>query len=297
MPIPRRAVNAGLAGLLVGSATSPLRAAAKGARVTVISYGPLQAWCFVPAELDSARAPMVAVHGISRNAIEHLEAFSPYASQTGRMLIAPLFSQERFDGYQRLDQGTIRADDALIGLTAKLGWHYGLTHQQFDLFGFSGGAQFAHRFALHHPQLVDRLIVASAGWYTFPSKRRKYPNGLRTPDAADGVLVKNLSQFLRLPILTLVGIRDTKRDSSLRTGSRLDQEQGRHRLERAEQWVQALKGTADGLGINADVSLKLMAKCGHDFGRCVRKGKLIPWVTQWLAERDAASSGRIKSIA
>jgi len=296
MPIPRRAVNAGLAGLLLGSATAPLRAAAKGAGVTVISYGPLQAWCFVPAELDSARAPIVAVHGISRNAREHLEAFSPYACQTGRMLIAPLFSQERFDGYQRLDQGTPRADDALIGLTTKLVRQYGLTHRPFDLFGFSGGAQFGHRFALHHPQRVGSLIVASAGWYTFPSRSRRYPYGLRTSETTAGALTDHLSQFLRLPILALVGSRDTKRDSSLRTGRRLDREQGRHRLERAEQWIRSLHEAADHYGIDADISLQLLAQCGHDFGRCVRKGKLIPLLTQWLGERDADLLRRKKKV-
>ena len=44
-----------------------------------------------------------------------------------------------------------------------------------DLVGFSGGAQFAHRFAMLYPGCVRRVVVAAAGWYTYIDPSRPFP--------------------------------------------------------------------------------------------------------------------------
>ena len=48
----------------------------------------------------------------------------------------------------------------------------------FYLFGFSGGAQFAHRYVLAHPDRVAAAGIGAAGWYTFPDSATPYPYGL-----------------------------------------------------------------------------------------------------------------------
>lgn len=289
MSTPRRTVNAGLASLILSPLTPTVPAAARSG-LFAESFGRLPAWCLVPRDLDQSQPMLVAVHGISRDARAQINAFQSVAHGTGRIVIAPRFTNSRFNGYQRPGVDEQRADDALIGLIRILNQRYGLRTGAIDLFGFSGGAQFAHRFAMQYPNLIARLVVASAGWYTFPYEHRRYPYGLKTGENPGVDLISRLDPFLRLPILTLVGSRDNQRDATLRTGPRLDLEQGRHRLERARRWVQALHEAAQRRGIRPDVSLRLIAQCGHDFDRCAREGNLVNEVVQWLMRPGSASS-------
>src|SRR5215813_10349025 len=72
---------------------------------------PLQYYLYTP----HSRAPrvlVVCVHGISRNAYEYAATLWPLAEYWGLALVAPLFGDPLFRGYQRLgwDAGSVRAD-------------------------------------------------------------------------------------------------------------------------------------------------------------------------------------------
>ncbi len=233
---------------------------------------------------DPASPLLIAVHGISRNAEEHARAFHETARRRGWTVMAPLFDAARHPDYQRLGRRGHRADLALLAALADLEARRGRPVRRFVLFGFSGGAQFAHRFALAWPHLVDALFLAAAGWYTMPDPDLRYPYGIapcrRLPD-----LVFRLEPFLRRPIRVFVGSEDTERDETVRTGTRIDTLQGTNRLERARRWCAALEEAARRRGLTVDLALHLLPSAGHDFAACVdpARGRLVERIFAELA--------------
>ena len=221
-------------------------------------------------------APMlVSVHGISRNAREHLSMLAPLAESHGVVMLAPRYGRDRFPNYQRLlpDAKGVRPDVLLRAAARELSQLTGADDSRLYLFGYSGGAQFVHRFAMHWPALVARYVLGAAGWYTFPDVRERYPYGLRRSRRHDlgGI---DLDAFLGLPGLVLVGERDVHRDSALRDSRRLDRQQGRSRMERAGNWVSAVNSAASARAMAEPVHFDTLPRSPHSFARSMRRGDM-----------------------
>lgn len=236
----------------------------------------LACWLALPQRIAPGARPLVAIHGIQRRAEQQASLLAERANALGRPVIAPIFPKDKWPRYQ---QAVVdgRADLALIDLMSSLRAARIWNTDKFDLFGFSGGAQFVHRFAMLHPTLVSRLSIASPGWYTFPD-HAPYPYGLSPrPDQTDGWafrLVTNLDRFLALPMTVFVGERDCVADKNTRSGPAIDAQQGLHRVARAQRWTQAVRAAALALDIQPDVQLHILKGCGHDFETCVTRGGL-----------------------
>lgn len=246
---------------------------------------------FLPRRPDPARLPMVCIHGISRHARGHLEAFVPWAESTGTELIAPLYDRKRYRGYQRLRSSNRRlhaaaALDAILDETAM--------GRPCLLFGFSGGAQFAHRYALVRPGRVAALAMAAAGWYTFPSRAASFPYGL-SPGRLPAGLTIHYPGFLRLPKCVLVGDRDVERDDSLRSNRRLDSEQGDNRLVRATAWAEAVNRAARKVPGTPECELVVLPGVGHDWVECYADGALDHHVTAFFDAGQAQPPGSADS--
>lgn len=242
--------------------------------------GSLACWLAVPEHTDPAARPLVAIHGIRRGAKEQAALFAEQAAALGRHVIAPLFDVDNWPRYQRLGR-LRRADLALLDLLQQFQGEPMGQPAQIDLFGFSGGAQFAHRFAMLHPHLVGRLNVTAAGWYTFPDAA-PYPYGLgeragRRDDMA-AQMQATLDGFLNLPIRVCVGARDNVADPHTRGGQEIDHQQGRDRCTRAARWVEALIIAATHRGVVPRIALSLLPGCGHNFSRCIKRGGLAELV-------------------
>jgi pimeloyl-ACP methyl ester carboxylesterase len=238
--------------------------------------GGLACWLAVPDSVAGDKSPLVAVHGIRRGARQQAELFAQRANALGRPVIAPLFGEQEWPRYQQaIRRG--RADLALIALMGALSAEGICRTSHFELFGFSGGAQFAHRFAMMHPQLINRLTVASAGWYTFPDSTQ-FPFGLsaRTdgPDPWSAVTEDRIRRFLAIPTQVCVGADDTLRDANLRSGDRIDAQQGQNRLIRGIRWAQALKRAAEERGLPPRAAFFALSACDHRFLQCVLRGGL-----------------------
>jgi len=246
--------------------------------------GGIPYYLYVPSRVDPTARPLVVVHGISRRAQVHLATFAPMAEMSGRILIAPLFSKARCKRYQQLVVDPCRADKALLATLRAVAKKTGYDMGEVDLFGFSGGAQFAHRFAMMHPERVRRLAVASAGWYTLPDLEEAFPYGLASTDNGRERFRAKLPDFLAIPTLVMVGERDLARDNSLRRRPELDRRQGLTRVERAARWSQAMRQAAADRGIHAEISFRVLPTCGHSFEACAQDGGLVDLVTTWFAE-------------
>ncbi len=219
---------------------------------------------------------VVSVHGYARQPLAHWQAFAERLTARGTALLLPWFTERDFRQYQQLvrprrPDRPQRADLALIeAVDDATRWH-GVRFGRWVLFGHSGGAQFAHRFAMAHPERVAALGLSAAGWYTMPSADWPYPYGLAGADERLQRQV-DLAAFLRLPMRVWVGRRDRDAHLHLRQEPLVHEIQGAHRLQRARRWVRALRAAAAAHGVSADIALHELAGAGHDFAHCVQAG-------------------------
>ncbi len=270
-----------------------LCAAAPSESVTLLhraakGKGALACWMAIPAHLSEGAMPLVAVHGIRRGAKQQAGLFAARAAELGRPVIAPLFDNKNWPNYQQPVHRK-RADLALLDLMAELRLAGLWNSRKFELSGYSGGAQFAHRFTMLYPHLVARLSVASAGWYSFPDAAA-FPYGLSESEGKSSGwgprFAAGLQQFLSIPIQISVGEEDCVWDPNTRHGKEIDLQQGKDRLTRARRWAAALREAAQARGMTAQVHLTVLPDCGHDFQDCVRKGGLDRIVLPGSPETD-----------
>lgn len=248
---------------------------------------------YVPVGGGAAAPMMVSVHGISRNAREHARMFAPFAERRGVVIVAPLFTPGRFADYQRLvrnERGESPVDvlDRIVGDVARM---TGAGSERLHLFGYSGGAQFVHRFAMAYPERVAAYVVGAAGWYTFPDLHRRYPYGLRYNWRLDigGFEPK---RFLTIPGWVMVGERDAHVGTAMRRTERVMREQGGSRIERGERWVTAMNATAQALGLKPPIRFETLPRSAHSFRRSVRRGDMGARVFERLFGA-AAPSGEV----
>ncbi len=229
---------------------------------------------YVPGGAGRGAPILVTAHGISRNFEEHAALFAPYAEKHGVVLVAPYFPPEDFGDYQRLGRGGRgrRADLALEAILEEVGTLTGAAAGKFHLFGFSGGAQFAHRYALAHPDRVAGAAVAAAGWYTFPDTATPYPYGLVLGPGDELPSVRfEPEKFLRVPITVFVGTADTG-TKNVRRNASVDRQQGVTRLERAQRWTAAMRRAAEARGLEPLVTCELVAGIGHSYLHFMQEG-------------------------
>jgi pimeloyl-ACP methyl ester carboxylesterase len=229
---------------------------------------------YVPQRPHRSDLVLVAVHGISRNADEHATAFQSTADRLGCHLIAPQFDRDSFRDFQLLGlsgRGR-RADHALEAALADLRRFGVAADARLVLTGYSGGAQFAHRYAMAHPRRVALLLIAAAGWYTMPDAELPFPRGCGL--GADTGSTLDPAALLRLPMLVAVGERDVERDPALRCDAWIDRDQGLTRVDRARSWVDRLAREARRRDLTPRCRLELVAGAGHDFTAMVAAGMI-----------------------
>ncbi|MEH6628967.1 MAG: hypothetical protein V7739_21215 [Motiliproteus sp.] len=248
---------------------------------------------FLPDEINAQTPVLVSVHGVSRNVEEHLEAFSAICKQMGWLLVVPQFSRKNFPAYQTLGirrkQPGPRSDLALNSILDEIQQDLGIETRRFRMFGFSGGAQFVHRYALAHPHRVMSAVLGASGWYTFPDHQTPYPRGYRT--GADSDLRLFSEKMLTIPMAVLVGSEDISRDDALNQTDKIDLQQGINRVERGKNWVSAMQFQAKKRGLPTQYIAEIMSGCDHDFGRCVEQGKMHQKAVKFFLHVTLAEMG------
>jgi pimeloyl-ACP methyl ester carboxylesterase len=155
--------------------------------------------------------------------------------------------------------------------------------------GYSGGAQFSHRWTMTRPERVEHLIAVAAGWYTFPNPDLAFPYGLATAGRLRRVSFDPES-FLAVPTTVLVGGED--RDSvNLRRNPRLDAQQGDTRVERARRWVLAMRMAARLYRVDANIAYQEVPGVDHDFHNFVARGHLLELVLAAILETPRSEEG------
>ncbi|MEM7722403.1 MAG: alpha/beta hydrolase [Pseudomonadota bacterium] len=239
--------------------------------------GVLPATWVIRPETAGTAPPVLAIHGLNRETELMANLLAKQTDRTGRTVILPIFDRLSWPRFQRAACPQ-RSDWALLSLLDVLrdeGW---IGAAPPDLSGFSGGAQFAHRFTWLYPDQVGRLCLVAPGWWTYPDTRGSYPLGIGIEGSDDRVMAfrlgSNLARFLDRDIRVLVGALDVAQDKNLRQDPAVMAQQGANRVTRARNWTAAAIRAARHCGIQPRISFDLMDNCGHSFGDCVANGAL-----------------------
>lgn len=218
-------------------------------------------------------AVLVVIHGISRNAAEMASRFAAHPAFRDHTIVAPLFDAERFGQYQqlRVKSAQVRADIGLGHLLEHLRLTLKRDVGKINLFGFSGGAQMAHRYTLFYPDRISSVLAVAAGWYVMPTTALRYPYGIggSTPATFNATLALD-------PAITIaVGSLDTRRDKALRQSRTIEASQGRTRLTRAQAWVEAMQQFALVSERKPNVRFEWLIGGTHEFGQCAKETFLM----------------------
>jgi pimeloyl-ACP methyl ester carboxylesterase len=171
---------------------------------------------YVPSRLVENPAGgriLAAVHGTDRGNQALRDLFIPYAEATGSIILAPLFPcgigepQER-DNYKYIEYQGIRFDHLLLDMVAEVAARYGVEGARFDLFGFSGGAHFAHRFLYLHPGRLRAVSVGAPGSPTLLDTGRLWWLGVADMEQRFGVPL-DLDAMRKVRVHLAVGSDDT----------------------------------------------------------------------------------------
>lgn len=226
----------------------------------------LDYFVYLPTQGQRNNRVFLSVHGISRNAEQHLEGFAAQAERYGAVMLAPHFPKSSFPTYQRLGSTAHqeRADLAFDQMLQDAAAWLGITITPLHIFGFSGGGQFTHRYAMFYPKRVSRMVLGAPGWYTFPDPDHHYPIGLRSSEEWPR-LKFSPARFLQIPTLVLVGEADDIRDEDLNKTRRIDAFQGLNRIERGERWINSMRALARAFNVPADLRFETLPNANHAY--------------------------------
>ena len=246
---------------------------------------------FVARQLKPGIPLFVAVHGIRRGMHSQARQFAPFVDSMGGVLVAPLFPKRRFPDYQRLGRTGRgeRADLALKRIIADVSKILGMSFPRLVMFGYSGGGQFVHRYAMANPRQVERMAVAAPGWFTFPDTQEPFPRGTgRTTLLPD--LIFDPARFLKIPTLVMVGERDVLRDANLNKNKKIGAQQGDNRMDRGKRWISAMMASASRFQLGTPFVFRKIPGCGHSFVECMETGQMgrmvVDFLFQALSDKD-----------
>lgn len=231
-------------------------------------------------------APLVvAVHGSHRDHLATRDAFLPLAESRPLHVLAPLFPEGLTeagygDGYKFLSEPGIDYVALLDGMIAGFAAEHGPVQGKPLLFGFSGGAQFAHRYALFRAARLSGLVIAAPGAVTLPRADLPWWPGLAGAAAATGY-TPDLPSLRAIPVLVTIGAEDRspgilRDDPALRHGSAHAGAAGADRIARA----QALRRALADQGVA--VALIQIPGAGHALLPNVQAA--LPVMAGWLAD-------------
>jgi pimeloyl-ACP methyl ester carboxylesterase len=184
----------------------PLRALQSEPRVSYSLYIPPEHYS------NAKKLPLlVFVHGTSRN--HSIQDFAAFASSTPCAVLAPLFpagldAPNDLNSYQILRSMTLRSDLALLSMLDEIGRTWpGIETNKVFLMGFSGGAQFAHRFMYLYPERLYAVSVGAPGSVTRLNEIQSWPKGVKNvQDVFGRVIDKDLLR--KLKVFLVVGGSD-----------------------------------------------------------------------------------------
>ena len=261
----RRALVGGLLmAPLIGLAAGPARVSFE--EPSGATPGPMNVFLHRPAAWRPGGPVAVVMHGMGRNADGYRDAWIAPAEAHGFLVICPEFSNAKFPGVEFYNYGHARAPEAawtffaLDRAVAAALAAVGAPAQPFALYGHSAGAQFVHRYLLlTGAPHARRIVIANAGWYSWPRFDIAFPHGLGQSSATEA----GLRAALGRPVTILLGEADNDPTHfQLRRDAATDM-QGLHRFERGQNFFAAGRAAAAERGVPFGWTLATVPGVAH----------------------------------
>lgn len=251
-----------------------------GATLTFHSYKP---------EADASGPLIVAFHGSDRQAERVRDVLVPLADRHGAIVVAPLLDEARFprwryqwaglvepiveDGAAVKVGGTVRhrvrgeaqwTGALVLALIDHVRAAEGRPDMPYYLVGHSAGAQLLGRLSAFTVHEAKRVVLANAGSYLAPTRRRRFPYGFGglPEELSDDA---SLRRYLALPITIYVGTEDRNRRWLDKSAGA--ERQGATRYDRGRGMYAFAQETAARKGWPFGWRLVEAPGVGHDSGR------------------------------
>jgi hypothetical protein len=262
--------------LAISAVTAQANGAIEITRRSIGSFGfidpgtkhPITVWfCRASTVRPDTRLVFVMHGSQSQTAQQACDIATSYIKTHNAIVLAPQFAEKYYPGDAYVFGNMIDASGRVLPKTQ---WALttierlfdavrntiGLSQTDYDIVGFSGGAQFVHRLTLFVPDArFRRAVAASAGRYALPSSAEQFPYGLSGSPLDSGMLARAFSRELVL----LLGDRDVidrERDPS-------SMAQGRSRLARGLRFFAVALDEAEALGVPLRWELRLAHGIDH----------------------------------
>jgi len=235
-------------------------------------------------DIDQNNLPiLILFHGAGRNASDIRDAWITEANTKQFIVVAPEFSDQNFPGGDQYNLGNVFIDGdnpSPQTQNPEQDWTFSIvdplfedfksrannTSSNYNVFGFSAGAQFAHRLMEFKPDAkIDKIVASAAGWYTVPDSDEGFPYGfLNSP--LEAISLSNLfSKTFSIQIGTL---DNNPNAPALRRNPIVDQ-QGDNRFDRAFYMFNTSKDIAESQNLNFNWEIIETPGNGHNMEQSV----------------------------
>ncbi|MDP0926472.1 alpha/beta hydrolase [Paracoccus onubensis] len=240
-----------------------------------------------PAAAEGRKVDLlVAVHGTGRtSAFEFRDGFAEFGLYNDCAILCPIFPVNvRGDGarsgYKYIGEGDIRYDQVLLSMVDEMAAKYRQDWSKFAIFGYSGGGQFSHRFAILHPERLWAASVGAPGSVTLLDPDRDWWVGVR--DLADrfGKPI-DPDALAQVPVHMVVGEADLETwEITHKPGSQYYMEGANGAGTTRPERLRSLKASFEAAGVR--VILDEVAGVSHDRMKCI--GHVKTFLTRTLKE-------------
>jgi pimeloyl-ACP methyl ester carboxylesterase len=166
---------------------------------------------------------LVYIHGEGRRFQLILNALRTLGNASGYMIVCPLFPANilrdgNIEGYKYLREGDLRYDEVMIDIVSEVRSAFDFVKPRFLLGGFSGGAQFAHRFLYLYPEMLEAVSIAAPGSVTLLDESLQWWPGIGSMERVFGRHI-DLEALKQVDIQLVIGDADKKGGAPARASS------------------------------------------------------------------------------
>lgn len=231
----------------------------------------IELFYITPKKIDKDTELLFVMHGNDRNAKDYISAWIPHIKNKNIIVVAPRFDKRNYRYFFLLESANssgVINNNSNDYINSSISSFYNFFKSKFSLntnkymmFGHSAGAQFTHRYMLlSNDKRISNAVVANAGWYTFLNGA-DFPYGIN--NSPIDITSSDIRWFMSNRSTLLIGGNDISLNDV--NSSRGAINQGRTRLDRANNYFNVMIDIADKENIPLRWTYKVVDRVGHDY--------------------------------